>query len=466
MAIAILAHDLQYGIGKGGKIPWDILLDKHFFHDMTTKSYTKSTPNLLIMGKRTYLSLGNIPLGNRVIIVVSTTLLRKETEWVWLVPSITAALELSKTLPHGQIFICGGKEIYRESMEIKKLINTVYVTQIEENYDCDVHVDFLPHYLEQYHKVDEKSFTLDSKVKLNFLKYEEKEKKNKETAEHKYTSLIYDILTENDRRVGRNGTTLSVFARTLSFNLSEGFPLLTTKSVFFRAVVEELIFFLHGSTNTKLLEKKGINIWKENTNIPFLRARNLPYDEGDMGPMYGFNWIHYGESYKGMDVKYEKGINQIDNCLNKLRTKPYSRDILMTTFNPLEAPNGVLYPCHGIHIQFYVDQKNHLSCLMTQRSADVCCGLPFNIASYALLVHLFCNVLEKYTPGRLTIMCADTHIYEEHIRNAMRQSLREPYPFPTLRIKKKLNRLNEIEFQDIELLDYKHHGSLRYLLKA
>ena len=475
MATLILAHDSNFGIGKSGRVPWDIPLDRHFFYDMTTKTYEKGKPNLLVMGRVTFLSFPTLALSNRLLIVVSKTLLKEEktkNKEVYIVANLRAALEVSQTLSYGKMFICGGKEIYRESLDLDQCIDTVFVTQIDKDYVCDVHVDFLSRYLEPYYKIEEKGFRLPTGIKVSFTKYEKAKKEmNTKESEKEYLSLIYDIIKENHRCSGRNGVTLSLFARTLSFDLKEGFPLLTTKSVFFRGVVEELIFFLNGFTDTKLLEEKGIRIWKENTSTTFLQARNLPYREGEMGPMYGFNWIHYGSPYrdetsKGTDGKDAKGINQIEHCLELLRSNPHSRHILMTSFNPLEVSKGVLYPCHGIHIQFYVDHQNRLSCLMTQRSADVCCGLPFNVASYAFLIHLFCNVLQKYTPGRLTIVCGDTHIYEEHIENAMRQCLREPYSFPTLLIKKQLTRLNEITFQDIQLLDYEHHPPLKYVLKS
>ena len=239
--------------------------------------------------------------------------------------------------------------------------------------------------------------------------------------EYSYLDLIKDLIYTGDYRKTRNGFTYSLFGKNLEFDIKDKFPLLTTKKVFFRGIIEELLFFLDGKTDSKILEAKGVNIWKPNTTPEFIKSRNLNYQEGDMGPMYGFNWIHFGAKYNGCNSSYKNcGLNQLEQVIKLLRDDPMSRRILMTTYNPAVAEEGVLYPCHGIVIQFYVrtkDNINYVSCSMTQRSADIACGVPYNIASYAALVYIICNYLgENYKPDRLIINLGDVHLYEEHLQ--------------------------------------------------
>jgi thymidylate synthase len=242
-----------------------------------------------------------------------------------------------------------------------------------------------------------------------------------EHEEYQYLNLLKKCLLGNKRQT-RNSETYSLFTEMLSFNLMKGFPLLTTKKVFIRGIFEELMFFIRGQTNTKLLEYKGVNIWKPNTTKEFIESCNLPYNEGDMGPMYGFQWIHFNAEYKDCSTDYNgMGYNQLEEVINLLIKDPYSRRILMTTYNPLQAKQGVLYPCHSIVIQFYVDNMNMISMSMYQRSSDAFLGLPYNIASNALLLHLICSTVNKrinknkYSVGKLNIILGDVHIYKDHI---------------------------------------------------
>lgn len=286
-----------------------------------------------------------------------------------------------------------------------------------------------------------------------------------EMDEREYLNLLKEIIYMGDYRVTRNAKTFSLFGRTLKFDLKDKYPLLTTKRTFFRGVIEELIFFMKGNTNTKLLEEKGVNIWKGNTCKEFLDKMNLPYKEGDMGPMYGFNWNHFGADYMGSDQEYG-GYNQIEKVIELIRTDPHSRRILFTTFNPVEADKGVLYPCHGLISQIYVIEKEgikYLSLNTYQRSADAFLGLPFNIASYSALVYLFCKMLgPEYKPGELVINLGDLHIYENHLDQCIEQISREGYQFPKLNIKEFDGfDFNHLEYEHFELIGYKCHNTIK-----
>lgn len=300
---------------------------------------------------------------------------------------------------------------------------------------------------------------------------------NCNTAENEYLHLLREVLEKGHYRKTRNGNTFSLFGKHLDFDLRGGqFPLLTTKKMFFRGIFEELAFFLRGETNSKILEDKGVNIWKGNTSRQFLDSMNFThYEEGDMGPMYFYQIYHYNRPYQGCNFDYSVNdgksnqLNQFKTVIDLLKTDRFSRRIMMTTFNPLQAEQGVLYPCHGIVIQFAVEGENELCCHMYQRSADLFHGLPFNIASYALLTILLCKYLNDTTkgcthftesnlapfvPGKLIISLGDCHIYESHVEAVKTQLSRKSLPFPKLEICDSLTDLTKIQYSSLNIIDY------------
>jgi len=460
----IVAVDNKNGISKNGKIPWSIKEDMNYFQDVTKREYVKGKKNALIMGRHTFLEAKSI--NDRIIIVVTS---QEDLVCDHKCKTLNEAINYAQQLNVGKVFICGGKRIYEESLRYD--ISECYITRIDKDYECDniLSREFFS-YIWCMGGTTTNVFNI-SNTTVRFTKYSFYSPLACE--EDNYLHLLDEILKEGHFRQTRNAKTWSLFGKTLTFNLNEGFPLLTTKRVFFRGVVEELLFFLRGDTNTKILSEKGVKIWEPNTSKDFLSKQNLKYDEGDMGPMYGFNLVHFGEPYHGMDQNYQ-GYDQIEYCLNLLKTDPFSRRIIMTTFNPAQAKEGVLYPCHGLSIMFNVSKDRKLSCMMFQRSADACCGIPFNIASYALLVHLFCEVVNndpsyaghKLTPGKLIMNFGDVHIYEEHYSGAIRQILREPSPFPKLRINRSVTKLTDYKFEDFELIGYDCYPGIDFKMIA
>lgn len=290
------------------------------------------------------------------------------------------------------------------------------------------------------------------------------------STEENYLSLLRQILDHGHSRDDRTNTgTISLFGQSLRYNISEQLPLLTTKKMNLRNIFEELMWFLRGQTDSKILENKGINIWKGNTNRVFLDKNNLShYDEGDIGPMYGFNLHHYGATYQGCKSNYDnQGIDQIENVIHQLKTDPMSRRIIMTTYNPICAKEGVLYPCHGLVIQFCNDGRNNLTCLMTQRSADCFLGLPYNIASYAILTHIIakkCNMKAK----ELVLQLNDCHIYLNHVEQVKLQLNRTCYPFPSFSLKENVieKKIEDVEYDDMILGEYKHHPFIKAPMNA
>lgn len=219
--------------------------------------------------------------------------------------------------------------------------------------------------------------------------------------------------------------------------------------------MEELLWFISGSTNVNELSKKGVNIWNANASRKYLNSRNLDYEEGDIGPGYGFQWRHCGEKYINMHTEY-KGIDQLQNCINAIKTDPYSRRIILNSWIPQDIDKMALPPCHCF-IQFYVD-KNELSGQMYQRSADVGLGLPYNIASYSLLLHIIAKETNLKAKNFIHII-GDTHIYENHIKGLTIQIDRKPYETPTININNFTNIFN-IKSQDIILNNYKSHKGI------
>jgi thymidylate synthase len=290
--------------------------------------------------------------------------------------------------------------------------------------------------------------------------------------EQQYLDLLRKLLDDGEERQTRNSVTRSLFSAQLKFDLAEGFPLLTSKKMFFRGVFEELMFFLRGDTDTKKLEDKGVRIWAGNTSRAFLDSVGLErYREGDMGPMYGFNLRHFGAEYKGCDSNYSGcGFDQLQYVIDTILTEPHSRRILMTVFNPARAHEGCLYPCHSIVVQFYVSQrggKYYVSEHMYQRSVDTVCGLPFNIASSALLLEILCHHLnaivgaEMYYADTLTLSLGDYHLYEPHYDVARTQIERKPYPFPKLKLRATRENIEDYQYEDVELIGYQCHPALK-----
>lgn len=279
--------------------------------------------------------------------------------------------------------------------------------------------------------------------------------------EYQYLHLVKSILEKGHKKSDRTGTgTLSIFGAQMRFDLSKHFPLLTTKKLYWKGIVEELLWFIKGNTNTRDLAKKNVHIWDANGSRQFLDSVGLThYEEGDVGPIYGFQWRHYGAQYSGCHADYkEQGIDQLSQIIATLKSNPDSRRIVMNAWNPIDVPKMALPPCH-IMCQFYV-AEGRLSCQMYQRSCDMGLGVPFNIASYALLTRMIahvCNLL----PGELIHTLGDTHIYLNHIEALKEQITRQPKPFPVLQFKRDISNIDDFCYEDIELKNYEYHSNLK-----
>ncbi len=256
-----------------------------------------------------------------------------------------------------------------------------------------------------------------------------------------YLDLMKDILENGSRKNDRTGTgTLSVFGRQLRFNLSEGFPLVTTKKLHLRSIIYELLWFLKGETNIKYLKDHGVSIWDEWAD-----------ESGELGPVYGHQW-------RSWPAPEGRAIDQISQVIAQIKQKPDSRRHIVTAWNPAEVEKMALPPCHAL-FQFYV-ADGKLSCQLYQRSADYFLGVPFNIASYALLTYMFAQQCELL-PGEFVWTGGDVHLYINHLEQANLQLARHPFTLSQLNIKRKPATIFEYQFEDFEILNYQAHPGIK-----
>tara|TARA_B100000575_G_scaffold267244_1_gene245205 strand:+ start:9122 stop:9979 length:858 start_codon:yes stop_codon:yes gene_type:complete len=252
-----------------------------------------------------------------------------------------------------------------------------------------------------------------------------------------YLNLMRRILEEGEQKGDRTGTgTLSVFGHQMRFNLQDGFPMVTTKKLHLKSIVYELLWFLKGDTNVGYLQENGVRIWNEWAD-----------ENGDLGPVYGKQWRQW-------EAKDGRIIDQVEAAIAMIRTNPNSRRIIVSAWNVGELDQMALMPCHAF-FQFHV-ANGKLNCQLYQRSADVFLGVPFNIASYALLTHMMAQICDL-KPGVFVHTIGDAHLYNNHLEQARLQVSRTPLKLPTLRLNPNIRKIDDFKFEDIEILDYQHH---------
>lgn len=259
---------------------------------------------------------------------------------------------------------------------------------------------------------------------------------------NQYLDILRDVLHHGVEKSDRTGTgTYSKFGVQTRYDLTKGFPAVTTKKLYWKGVVAELIWFLKGETNVKWLQEQGVHIWDEWAD-----------PNGDLGPIYGKQWRNW--SATNPDSHYIHQIDQLDKVIQTLKTYPDSRRMIVTAWNPADLGWMKLEPCH-VMFQFYV-AEGKLSCQVYQRSADLFLGVPFNIASYALLTHMIAQVTELQV-GELIHTLGDAHIYKNHVNQVIGQIIREPMRLPTLRLNPEIKNIDDFKIEDCILEDYNHH---------
>jgi thymidylate synthase len=256
-----------------------------------------------------------------------------------------------------------------------------------------------------------------------------------------YLDLLKKILQEGVDKTDRTGVgTKSIFGHQLRFNLSEGFPLVTTKRLHLKSIIYELLWFLKGDTNIAYLKENGVSIWDEWAD-----------ENGNLGPVYGAQWRSWPDADSG-------SVDQISEVINQIKNNPDSRRLIVSAWNVADLPKMALSPCHCL-FQFYV-AEGKLSCQLYQRSADVFLGVPFNIASYALLTHMMAHVCQL-APGDFVHTFGDVHLYKNHVEQALLQLSREPFALPELKLNPQVDNIFDFTFSDIQILNYQSHSRIK-----
>ena len=464
------------GIGRAGALPWRLSKDMAYFKKLTTETVDKDAVNAVVMGRKTWESIpGKFrPLPGRLNIVLSRSGTLAEAndennngaetlpEGVLVRKSIEDALNAisANDKKVEKTFVIGGAQIYEEALKSEKC-EAVHLTEVEGEFECDA---FIPKIDATKYKLYGQSKPITEKdVRYQFLTYvgtdPESGKFRPKAAEllppgcsvkheeYQYLEMIREIIDQGAVKGDRTGTgTRSVFGRQLRFDLTAGFPILTTKRVHFKSVVNELIWFLSGDTNTQWLRENGVSIWDE-----------WATEEGDLGPLYGAQWHAWPTRDGG-------SINQIDYVVDCLKYRPESRRILFHAWNVEYLPDETvspqenvragrmaLPPCHLLY-QFYVG-RGALSAQLYIRSSDVFLGLPFNIASVALLVHMLAQQCDL-TVGEVVVSLGDAHLYSNHGDQVSTQLERTPRALPSLEILRKPDSIYGYRFEDFQLTGY------------
>ncbi|XP_071730005.1 bifunctional dihydrofolate reductase-thymidylate synthase 1-like [Rutidosis leptorrhynchoides] len=495
----VVAATRAMGIGKNGKLPWSLPSDLKFFKDITMSTLDPAKKNAVVMGRKTWESipLEHRPLTGRLNVVLtrSGSFDIATAENVLICGSLVSALELLASSPYclsiEKVFLIGGGEILRESLNGSGC-DAIHITEIEADFDCDTFIpaidtsQFQPwyssfpsvekgvrHCFTTYVRV--KNSETDTPIKTNGLLSDSSshsttfdvrmfsflpKKIFEKHEEYLYLKLVDDIIYNGALKGDRTGTgTLSKFGCQMRFNLRKSFPLLTTKKVFWRGVVEELLWFISGSTSAKVLQDKGIHIWDGNASRNYLDSIGLvDREEGDLGPVYGFQWRHFGARYTNMHADYTgQGFDQLLDVIDKIKNNPDDRRIILSAWNPSDLKQMALPPCH-MFAQFYVNQ-GELSCQMYQRSADMGLGVPFNIASYALLTCMIAHVCDL-VPGDFVHVLGDAHVYSTHVRPLQDQLQKLPKPFPILKINSEKKDIDAFVSEDFKLVGYDPHQKI------
>ena len=451
----ILAHDNDYGIGKDGYVPWNCPEDMRMFKQMTTGK-------TLIIGKNTWNQMGDI-IRRRIhierrIIVISRTpdevCIPHVMKNFIICDGYESAVETALTYEE-DIFIVGGSMVYEQALEDERVKNCL-VTHINGTFNCDVYVKFLREHLRKNWKTTTNIY-LDNDDSVLFTIY------IREHQENQYINILKDIMMSGVDLPDRTGVGIkSVFGRHMRFDCSKRFPLLTTKKMFVKGIVEELLWFIKGSTDSIELEDKGVKIWKGNTSREYLDSIGFhDRQEGDIGPGYGHQWRFWNAPYTDCKADYTgKGIDQLKNCIDSILKEKskgvHDRRNLMIAWNPGQIDEMSLPPCH-ILVQFYLC-GNDLSLQMYQRSADMFLGVPFNIASYALLLNMVAAHTDCF-PKDLIMSFGDCHIYSNHLDAVDLQLSNYPKTFPVLKLRK--SNIFEIESSDIVFEGYESHGPIK-----
>jgi thymidylate synthase len=304
-------------------------------------------------------------------------------------------------------------------------------------------------------------------VDLN--KYKNRDKNQEYHEEYQYLNLIQDILNEGTVEKGRNGFTKCSVGSVMHFSLENNkIPILTTKKTAWKTCLKELLWFIKGQTNNKILNDQNVHIWDGNSTKEFMNSRGLlHYKEGDLGPLYGYQWRFFNAPYEDCDSNYiGKGVDQLQHVIDCLKDPDQrtSRRLVVSAWNPCQIDEGVLPPCHVL-FQFNVVDGNKLSCTLYQRSCDEFLGIPFNIASYSFLTHLIAKHCDL-EPYEFIHYGGNCHIYDDHFDQMREQISRQPFEFPIVEIINKRESINDYILEDFKINGYQCHSQIKGEMRA
>ena len=482
----IIAKDINNGIGirdeetNEYKMGWKINNDMKHFKNITTHTDDPLKKNAIIMGRITWDTIPNEnkPLIDRINIILTKDTTKISTDNILFFNDFELAYTyLTNCNDIESIFVIGGGKLIESCINDNRL-RYIYITTIEMNYKCNIKID-IDKYLNNViweSNINTIDILSNLNVNIRYAKYNSIQYMNIHP-EYQYLNLLQKIIKEGKYKKTRNANTWSLFGDVITYNIyKDGFPIITTKRIPLRLVFEELKFFLLGETDATKLMDKNVHIWDANTSQSFLDKNGLNnYEIGTMGPMYGFNWRYYGAEYKDGKTDYtNKGIDQFKYIIDIIKNDYTSRRIIMTTLDRNTVEKSVLWPCHGIVIQFAcedIDNIRLLHCNMYQRSCDIICGIPFNLSSYSLLIYIICEIINndetyiglKLFPGTLKMYLGDIHLYDEltHMNAVNEHNKRIPLKLPNLYFKKKITNIIDLDWNDIVLNNYDSYPSIK-----
>ena len=479
--VGIVCTNFNRAIGKNNQLLFNIKKDMQIFKKLTQRTNDPAKINAVLMGSNTFYSIpenfrplpkrANLVVSNKNYADINKRLLSCNNSKVF--SDIKSSLEYaSQSRNIENLFVIGGSSIYEYFMT-HDLFDKLYETEIL-NPRLNIGDVFFPEINDSLKKVESKpyyAFNVHCNAtnkcipsltfKLNTYKNIKKSEYDFISQENNYLNTLKDVLENGEVRQTRNSKTISKFGVRMEFDISEYFPLLTTKKVYWKGIVEELLWFINAQTDSKLLEDKKVNIWKKNSEKKYLDSIGLNhYKDGWCGPIYGFQWRHFNAIYTSPDGDYSgHGVDQLANVIDLIKNDPKSRRIFMTAWNPCQLDQMALPPCH-VSYQFYVTENGYIDCQMYQRSGDLFLGVPFNIASTGLLTSIIAKTT-GYKPGRVIINIGDAHIYQNHVEQIHEQLTRTPYKLPKLMIKNTYTDIEAYSADDFILENYCYHPKIK-----
>jgi dihydrofolate reductase / thymidylate synthase len=465
----ITAVDENNGIGKNNDIPWNLPTDLNNFKYLTYNSF-------IIMGKNTWNSLPKKPLPDRINIIISSTqkldvnlnisivkyntnrIICSEYNIIYVFDSFQTAIDcIHSSDCNKKTFVIGGTQLYQEAINHPDC-QTIHLTKIYKKYNCDRFFPKIPYTFKLYTVSD---FNHDNDTYFRYYTYLNLDPiiqdyslyQNNE--EQEYLHLLRRIINEGEHKTNRTCIdTKSLCFEHLSYDLTDTFPILTTRKQYIRGIFEELLFYLRGQTNNEILVDKGVNVWTQNTTKEFLEKNNLDLQEGDMGPTYGFNFRHFGGDYIDCENKHNCGVDQLKELIHTLKTDPNSRRMIINLWDPKNNKKCALPSCMCFY-QFTVSHNKYLNLQVYIRSSDFFLANNWNTCTAALFVHLLCNIDGiNFVPGKLKIIMGDVHIYTNQLEAIQKCLYRIPKPFPKLVVNSKKTDITDFSFDDISLIGY------------